>query len=251
MVFLVAPSQLLTALEPVLSLVVPAFIVGFFLVSLVAIAWNRNRTVRNVYVGGFFALLLVVNLAAPVTPAPLVKWHKFSEVRDTEKTEYVFRVVDASGAELAYEDDATLNTGSVALTAIQLRMRTEFTPEKNAEVAQWMLDRAHAHRAGVEANSWTRHLAFPKHGLSNGWTPAILDGYGEFTTLRLYRIDLTMSEDGSQVTSYSETLVYEYHETRGVVVDRTEDSEKRLGPVDGFASPAIAPTATVRGGVVP
>ncbi|SDM61745.1 hypothetical protein SAMN04487949_2276 [Halogranum gelatinilyticum] len=225
---LVAPSQLLSLLEPVLSVIVPAFVVGFFLVSLVAIALNSNRTVRNVYIAGFFALLLVVNLAAPVTPAPLVKWHKFSEVRDTEQTEYVFRVVDADGAELGYDDDATLEMGSVALTSIQLRMRTEFTPEKNVEVAQWMLDRAAVHRADVEANSWTRYLAFPRHGLSNSWTPATLEDYGEFTTLRLYRVDFTMSEDGSEVTSYSETLVYEYDETRGVVVDNTGARESRL-----------------------
>ena len=231
---LFAPSQLLSLLEPVLSVVVPAFVVGFFLISLVAIALNSNRTVRNVYIAGFFALLLVVNLAAPVTPAPLVKWHKFSEVRDTEQTEYVFRVVDADGAELGYDDDATLETGSVALTSIHLRMRTEFTPEKNAEVAQWMLDRAAVHRADVEANSWTRYLAFPRHGLSNSWTPAILDGYGEFTTLRLYRVDFTMSEDGSEVTSYRETLVYEYDETRGVVVDNTRETESRLD-----AAPAV------------
>lgn len=243
-------SGLLTWLEPVLSVVVPAFVVGFFLVSLVAIALNRNRTVRNVYIGGFFALLLVVNLAAPVTPAPLVKWHKFSEVRDAEQTEYVFRVVDADGAELAYDDDATLEMGSVALTSIHLRMRTEFTPEKNAEVAQWMLDRAHVHRADVEANSWTRYLAFPKHGLSNSWTPAVLDGYSEFTTLRLYRVDLTMSDDGSEVTSYSETLIYEYHETRGVLVDDTDAHERQLDAVDAArldATPVVL-AARLHGG---
>lgn len=222
--------QITSQLRPLYDVLVPLFVVGFFLAALVAIALSDNRAVRRTYIGGFFALLIVVNLFSPVTPAPVMKWHKFSEVRETEQTEYVFRVVDAQGSELAYDEAATLSSGTVALATVQQRMRTEFSPEKNAAVARWLLDRADVHRDRVTAQPLSRHLDFPRHGMSNAWTPARLDGYAEFTAVRLYRVDVTLTEDGTEVTSYTETLVYEYHETRGTTVDTIGDRTDRLAP---------------------
>ncbi|SFK70591.1 hypothetical protein SAMN04487950_0688 [Halogranum rubrum] len=222
----VVALQIISQLRPIFDLVVPVFVVGFFLAALVAIVLSRNRTVRTTYLAGFFVLLLVVNLFAPVTPAPVIKWHKFSEVRDTEQTEYAFRVVDADGTELMYDEDATLNTGSVALSLVRLRMQNEFSSEKNAEVAQWLLDRANTRRTSVEAASPARFLSFPRHGMSNAWTAEKLAGYSEFTSIRLYQIDITTSEDGTEVVAYDETLLYEYHEDRGTVLDFSVDSDE-------------------------
>jgi hypothetical protein len=222
--------QITSQLRPLYDVLVPLFVVGFFLAALVAIALSDNRAVRRTYIGGFFALLIVVNLFSPITPAPLMKWHKFSEVRETEQTEYVFRVVDTQGAELAYDEAATLSAGSVALATVQQRMRTEFSSEKNAAVARWLLDRADVHREKVTAQPFSRYLHFPRHGLSNEWTPERLDGYSEFTAVRLYRVDLTLTEDGTEVTSYTETLVYEYHEAHGTTVDTIDDRADEAAP---------------------
>jgi hypothetical protein len=243
----VVTLQIVSQLRPLFDLVVPVFVVGFFLAALVAVALSRNDTVRTTYLAGFFALLLVVNLFAPVTPAPVIKWHKFSEVRDTEQTEYAFRVVDADGAELMYDEDATLNTGSVALSLVRLRMQNEFSPEKNAEVAQWLLDRANTRRTSVEAASPARFLSFPRHGMSNAWTTEKLAGYSEFTSIRLYQIDVTTSEDGTELTSYSETLLYEYHKDRGTVLEFTIESDESAEAVESIERrSSVAPA----GGVV-
>ncbi|SEO22743.1 hypothetical protein SAMN04487948_101206 [Halogranum amylolyticum] len=235
-------SWLVTQLRPFFDLIVPAFVVGFFLVALVAIALSDDRTVRNSYLAGFFALLVVVNLFAPVTPAPVIKWHKFSEVRGTEKTEYVFRVVDADGAELTYDDEATLNTGSVAPSYVRLKMQNEFTPAQNAETAQWLLDRAAVHRERVTNPSPTRFLYFPRHAMADTWTRETVADYSEFTGLRLYRVDMTFAEDGTEVTSYTETLVYEYYEDRGTTVE-IASVDDAVDPVETAAvrSPAIVP----------
>lgn len=209
----------LAQLKPLYGFIVPLFVIGFFLAALVAIALSERRLVRSGYLGGFFALLLVVNLFGPVTPAPVVKWHKFSEVRGTEKTEYSFRVVDGQGNELTYDEDATLESGSVALALVRAKMQNEFSPEKNAETARWLLDRANTHRSDVLAQSPSRHLAFPRHGFSNAWTATELRDYTAFTTVRLYRLDVAVDADGTAVTSYEETLLYEYHVDDGTTVD--------------------------------
>jgi hypothetical protein len=248
-VFAPVSLQLTSQLKPFFGLLVPAFVLGFFLVTLLAIALSDNRRIRRSYIGGFFVLLIVVNLFSPITPAPLMKWHKFSEVRGMEKTEYAFRVVDTNGAELKYDDEATLNTGSVALSYVRLKMQNELTPAQRADTAQWLLDRATVHRERQMKRSPVRFLHFPRHAMADEWTPKKLAGYSEFTAVRLYRIDYTLSYDGTAVTSYNETLLYEYHQDYGTIHEIAEsDIVDVAGDDDARLTLPIRFSAVPRGG---
>jgi cytochrome c biogenesis protein CcdA len=74
--------------------------VGFFLATLVAIFYHRNRYVRTTYIAGFVGTLLALNLFLTANVLPLVHWHKFSSPQEQSQTVYQFRLVDTQGNEL-------------------------------------------------------------------------------------------------------------------------------------------------------
>lgn len=192
------------------DLLVALFVVGFFAAAVVAVAFGTNRTVRRSYLAGFFTVFVVVNLFVSAIPAPVVHWHKFSHVRPESQTHYEFRVVDASGTELAYDAEATLGTDTVSMSKLHHLIRTEFSHEKNTEVAAHLFERATEYRDGVERRPLARFLRFPPHSTTGTWTTADLGEYDEFVELRLYRLDVETSADGRTATIADETRVLTY-----------------------------------------
>lgn len=203
-------QALVDLLQPYRVAVYTLFFVGFFVATLVAFVLHRVRFVRSTYVAGFFALLLVVNLAVPVHALPLVHWHKFSEPRAQELVWHEVRVVDSNDRELVYDDRATLGVDGVTMEDLQREMRTEYTHRKNCEVSRWLLERARLHRDRMTTQSPLDWLRFPPHGLNNQWTAEDLQGYDAFVGLRIYELRVVTSADGSEVNARDETKVYEY-----------------------------------------
>ena len=198
---------------PVTALVVPGVVAGFFAAALVAVTLRNRPRVRRSYVTGFLSVLIAVNLMLSVVPAPMFHWHKFSEQRPAEQTHYEIRVVDADGRELYYDSAATLGSESVRMNDLERKMRTEFSDRKNREVALWLLERARKHRDRIEDPSVLRFLRFPPHGVSDRWTTGTVDDYSSFVGIRLYRVDVATSEDGTEIAAVSEELVAEYYPT--------------------------------------
>jgi hypothetical protein len=200
-------------LRPYAEVVLAVLFVGFFLALLVVTVCNENRYVRGVYVSGFVTLLLTTNLILPVTPAPLVQWHKFSEVRPAEQTRYEVRVVDASGNELDYDDRTTWKVDGIAMGTVINELRSEATTaSERREISQYLLGSARDHRENLGHRSLLFVLRFPPHGIGDTWAADEVEQYDEFVGIRLYRINVTTTDNGTKIAESSEEVVYEYME---------------------------------------
>lgn len=191
-----------------MQLVGAAFFVGFFVAAGIAIRFAARPHVRNGFLGGFFALLLVVALVAPFQPLPLIQWHKFSEPVPQTQTQYQLRVVDEDGRELQYDVAATLAVDGAYLH----RYLDDFVaadPAEQRRVGAYLVERANVHRNEVENPPLTRSLRYPPGFVHDRWTPAELARYGEFVGLRVYEITTTTTSDGREVTDVEEELVFE------------------------------------------
>lgn len=202
------------------NLVVVTFFIGFFLATLVAFVYNENRLVRQVYVGGFVTLLVATNLVLP-TPAPFVKWHKFSDLRPDDLTRHEIRVVDASGNEIIYDNHATWGVDGISMKYAWEGMLNASTPEQREMMAQYLLREAQEHRARLRDRSSLHLLRFPPHGPSNTWVATELEPYDRFVGIAVYRIELQTSADGTEVTDYSEERLYEYVPNETMPTDAT------------------------------
>lgn len=209
MLVLATVSALVDLLQPFRAVIYPAFFVGFFVATGIALLLHRNRYVRTTYVAGFFALLLLVNLVVPAHVLPLLHWHKFSEPYSQDLVWQEVRLVDEHGREVVYDDKGTLGVDGVKMEDLQREMRTEYSDEQNCAVVDWLLERASVYRERVVDRPPHRWLRFPPHGLNNQWTSADLEGYGEFVGLRIYEQQVTTSSDGTEVTAYAEHRVFD------------------------------------------
>lgn len=199
----------LSQLKSYADLILPLFFVCFFLATLIAMRYNRNGYVRKTYISGFFVLLLVMNLTGPQV-LPLTQWHKFSDPYPQTYVDYELRVVDAGGDELDYDYRATLTVDGVTLRLLEEEMLTEYMEAKNERVACYLLRRARVYRTRLSTRSPLHLLRFPPHGLGSTWSESEISEYGRFTGVRLYRINITTSADGTEITSYSEHVMQSY-----------------------------------------
>jgi len=88
-------------------------------------------------------------------------------------------------------------------------MLHKWNKTRRETVARQIVLDSRAYRTEVQNPSWKRHLRYPNHGLAVAWTPAILEGYGEFVGIRIYRMTYETSADGTEITAYDEELLLE------------------------------------------
>lgn len=217
-------QSLIDLLRPFAEFILPLIFFGFFAVAGAAIYYNRNPTVRRTFtIGLVVVLFLFQTTVIPLTVPPFTTWHKFSDTWDQERIEYEFRVVDADGNELKFDEKSTLAFEGVRMLLLHERMTGEYSEDEKREAARFLLESAREYRTEVERGNprrglvWTnggvppQHLVhFPAHGHVGTWTPGVMEDYSEFVGIRLYRMTIETSDDGSEVVSYSEEMVYEY-----------------------------------------
>ncbi|WP_318568765.1 hypothetical protein [Salinigranum marinum] len=207
---LVSPVGFIDLLLPYAGLVVPLFFVGFFVATFVGILASENTYVRRTYIGGFIALLVLSNLLVPAVPAPITQWHKFSELRPTEQTHYQFRIVDASGNEIVYDDKAIWSVGGISMRFAHDQILEGATQEERDEAARYLLSEAREYRAHLRDRSPGHFLRFPPHGVAGTWSYSDVEPYDRFVGIRLYRLEIETSADGTEIVEHSEEAVYEY-----------------------------------------
>lgn len=229
------------AVQSSTSLLLALCFVAFFVVTAIALAFYRRRYVKRTYVAGFLAVFVTTTLVGlPVLP--MMHWHKFSEPRPESQTHYHLRLVDSEGDELPYPTEATLAVDSVSFGALTTKMRTEYTPQRNRRIARYLLERARDHRHAMGNRSMLRYPRFPPHSLLESWDEETVRSHSRLVGIRLYRIDLTTSADGTRVTSRSETLVREFYPDRERSRTDGRDRENRSDagstprPVAGWLS---------------
>lgn len=222
-----AMISVVEVLKPYAEFLLPMIFFGFFaVVGITLLLSNRRPGVRKTFVIGFVVVLFMFQVSVvPLSPPPFMVWHKFSDTWDSERVEHEFRVVDASGQELKFDEKSTMAFEGVRMTALHHRMNNEFSEQERIEAARFLLSSAREYRTAVERGDpargfvWTdggirlRYLAsFPAHGHVATWTPAQTSQYQEFVGIRLYQMTIVTSEDGSEVVSSSEEMVFEYME---------------------------------------
>jgi hypothetical protein len=217
---MIAVVSITRILSPYFSLVTPLLFVGFLLGAIIAIAFSDRDWVRRTYLGGFVAALIVTNLFLPFTPVPLVQWHKFSDPRAANQTHYEVRLVDANGKELAYDGDAlgeySMNPPREMLVdedSIEKYSGPRRAPSGKADVARYLLEEGTEYRRHVaRTGPWS--IQNYKPGMADSWWRVDLSTYDRFVGLRVYKINVNSSQDGTEITAMSETKVYEYVSNR-------------------------------------
>lgn len=194
------------------SLLLPLCFVAFFVVTAIALAYHRRQYVKRTYIAGFLAILVTINLIGlPILP--MMYWHKFSEPRPESQTHYQIRLVTAEGKELSYPVDATLSVDSVSFSALLRQMRTEFSSAKNQRITRYLLKQARDYHRTARDQSVLRYLRFPPHGFLESWDRETVRSHFRLVGIRFYRINLTTSPDGTEITSRSKTLLFECFST--------------------------------------
>lgn len=191
------------------NLVVPLFFVAFFLGTFAAAFFYRHRFVRPSYLAVFFTCLLLVNL----TPSgyeirPMEDLHKFSGVPPEEKVNYLIYVEDSAGRELRL-DRRVIPT--VSPNDDVARALAYCTQEESTEAGRYLLFESREYRERIEQGSpgpaeW---VDFPRHQQDFQWTEDELEQYGEFVTLKVYRLHLHFEEGGWELTSTERELAFE------------------------------------------
>lgn len=221
-------AEVVEALRPLAPYLVPLVWFGFFAGAIVAIHFHRSDPVRRAFIASFFIGLLFFATISPVVLLPFVQWHKFSEPWPTEVENHQMRVVDEHGEELVLDNRLTLGFEGIRMSGLNQRMVAEFDQTTNERIAAHLLDRAAAYRADLRSPSPTRYLRFPPHGITSTWTDEQVDAYGEFVGIRIYRLTITTSEDGSEVVEYEETLLLEVFPEEGANLTSEEANAHTL-----------------------
>lgn len=223
-----------------------AFFVGFFVAAGIAIRFARNPLVRKGFLAGFFAVLVVVALVAPVQPLPMIHWHKFSQPVPQEQTQYQFRVVDEEGRELQYDVAATLKVDGAYLH----RYASEFVAadrDEQREVGAYLVERANVHKATVEDRPLIRYLRYPPGYVRERWTPEKVAPYGTFVELRVYELTTTTTADGREVVDVEEELVVDLSFDERTVSPNASAAPTTNASVARGTAASVAPTVTGTG----
>lgn len=191
---------------------------GFFAVSALVLLLRDREEVRRTYV----VLLLVALLGSSLTglqPIPLVNANEYTSVSSEQYVHYDLRVVDADGRELPYDPQAmrpAIQNEELAENMGEVNVGSEkteisYTEAERRAMAAFLLREASEYRTDVEAG-WNplSVFRFPPHHLRGHWSAEELAGYSEFVGIRIYRIEVTFTDDGRRTIEGDSELVYEY-----------------------------------------
>lgn len=204
-----ATSEVVSLLRPYAAYILPAVFVGFFVAAAIAVGLDDRWHARQSFVACFFVALLLFNFVVPVPPLPFRSWSHFAEPTAETETYSEFRLVDESGQEIRMDSRITIGFDTISAGSLRRSMRTEYSAEKNEEIALWLLLRAEEYRAQVGERSVVNWLRYPPHSLTGAWTEDLLEEYGSFVGVRIYEMTFVTSDDGTELEQYEETVVFE------------------------------------------
>ncbi|WP_434531045.1 hypothetical protein ACODNH_05380 [Haloarcula sp. NS06] len=184
--------------------------ITFFVSAGVAIYFRDRWYARQTFVAGLLAALLILGFVG-LAPLPLVELHKFSNEGPEEGYFHQVYVVDESGNELQYDVRATKPILNSRLSTYALNMVREYDEQERQESAAFLLTEAQQYRSNVaNGRSPMQSLSFPRHEINYDWHNRDLSQYSEFVGIRIYLVEYSTSDDGTEVQSQSKELVYEY-----------------------------------------
>lgn len=188
--------------------------VAFFTAAGIAIYFNRNKKVRRSFIAVFFVFLLIPGLTGLAT-WPFFPWQLYDNAGPTDATFYEMRVVDNNGNELRYDARAAhpivgsisrryarnmAGTGWAAYTENEAQIQGCYFLKQALEYRKRDLSPAHP-------------SVVPRHQWDMKWTRQQLDNYAEFTSLRVYRVNVLVAENGTQLQSVSDSRIMEVNKS--------------------------------------
>lgn len=191
--------------------VVTLSVVSFLALTALALAFSDRPLVREGYLAFLLVGIVVVGLVG-IEVVPFVHFLKFSEPDPQGVVSHELRVADDRGNELPYDARA-----SPPLVYVQTRYLAANLPDEDydtqVEVSAYMLRNACTYRASVEAGdrSLLDRLRFPRHTIDYRWTRATLAEVSAFEAIRVYRLEIESSNDGTEIVSRHEERVLSVH----------------------------------------
>lgn len=191
----------------------------FFGGALVALVLRRRGSVRTAFVVCVLLLVLGSGLTG-LQPIPIVNANEYSRIAPGLYEHYDLRVVDADGNELPYDPRAmrpAIQNEELAENIGRVDSGSEktdvvYTPAERRDVSAFLLANAREYRQSVTAGGDPLSvLKFPPHHLRGHWSAEELEGYSTFVAIRVYRVEVTFTDDGTRTVVGEERLVYEYH----------------------------------------
>jgi len=180
---------------------------AFFLAAGLSIYRHRDLRTRQFFVV-LFLLFLVVPGITSFTVWPFFPWHLYEQTSSTNATFHELRVADDRGNELRYDARAAEPiVGSVTrriATAMAGESWTSYSEKERRKLGCYLIREAQRYRSEVGDQSIKIP---PRHQLDYKWEPDDLAGVGEFTELRVYRVEMDIAEDGSEVLNQTDTRV--------------------------------------------
>lgn len=237
-------NSLIESVRPYRHIVVPGFFFGFFAVAFTAIVLGSRWQARPAFLVSVFVLLLVFNFVLPMALSPFVAWSQFSNPTPETVQHDEIRIVDANGKELKMDNRATLTFDGISMAPLTSAMVEEYDEDRNEAVTRHLLNESEAYRHEVNSRSASRFFKFPHHGLTNTWTPEVLEEYDEFVGIRIYRMTFVTSADGTEIEHYEERVLLEiYPDGPAPPVQGTANGT----PPDGINRTALNPSTSVVG----
>lgn len=186
--------------------------IGFFTSAGLLIFFSNVDRTDNLLLLVIFVPFIAAGLGG-ITAWPMFSWHLYPEPLPQEQQYHEFRVVDAQGTELKYDARAAPPAIPTPMNRHAETLATEFDRSERQQAGCFFLQRADSYRGQVGNKSFWRYAEFPPHQFGYEWTPERLDGLGPIVELRIYRVTQTISPDGTEIQSQTESQVYSLNQT--------------------------------------
>lgn len=191
-----------------------ACFVLFYTGSAFAIYRSQDQTTRRVFVSGLIVVALAVNIVG-LSLLPVSSLHKYTSPPSQEESVPVLYLADENGAEIRLDNRAISpiddRSNNLAQQIVAAPSR-----ESRIQTAMWILFESRDFRTTIGQNRVGNSLDFPPPSINHKWTTEELRGVGEFTSIRIYRVQISFTE-GHEVDNRERTLVVEITPENNVV----------------------------------
>lgn len=200
-----------------------AIFFAFFASAGWALARPGSRAARGSFAAVFLACFVGAGVVGHIA-WPFFGWHLYADGGRPVDHFTEVRVADAAGREIKLDARAAPPTMATPLNRMGGRV-ARLPDEKAVPVAAFLLERARRYRERLESDRAGRPLwKFPPHQTGFRWTRERLAGLGPFEELRIYRVDVRFSPDGTRLEDRRDRLLVRFRPPRPRAGETADDA---------------------------
>lgn len=191
----------------------------FFSITAVAFIFYKNRIIRFGF-GVVFATALLLPGITGRTYWPFFSWHLFGLEQTQDLAYHEFRLQDADGREIKYDERAVVPTLATPLRRLAAKYPDLPTKDQN-EIGYFLLSNAIDYQELILTTdtSLLAQLKFPPHQIGFAWTDENLSEIGPIETLVIYKVNARFSEDGREIQLVEKELVASFSAEQLTIID--------------------------------